>query len=168
VTGAQTGDLFIMKPRAGSRDRAWHTVIVVDHTVPGTVHTFLVDASWGTDLYGIAAGGVARRQLKHDTSNGKWWDIHPIDGSKAHENSVGPYAGHPVHGMFRAKHSCPAPHGGRKPVSFVQVLLFHRKDVDGLDDEIDLISVLEPHLLDGFGRENGRQLMRSRDVELHE
>lgn len=103
VTDAQTGDLFVMKPRAGSSDRAWHTVIVVDHTVSGTVHTFLVDASWGTDLYGAAAGGVARRELKHDTSTGEWWDIHPLNGSEAHKNSTGPYNGHPIHGMYRAK-----------------------------------------------------------------
>lgn len=103
VTDAQTGDLFVMKPRADSDDRAWHTVIVVDRTVSGTVHTFLVDASWGTDLYGEAAGGVARRELKHDTSTGEWWDIHPLDGSKAHENSTGPYNEHPIYGMYRAK-----------------------------------------------------------------
>lgn len=103
VTDAQTGDLFVLKPRADSDDRAWHTVIVVDHTVSRTVHTFLVDASWGTDLYGEAAGGVARRELKHDTSTGKWWDIHPLDGSNAHENSIGPYNEHPIYGMYRAK-----------------------------------------------------------------
>ena len=64
----QTGDLFVMRPRAGDRDRAWHTVIIVDHTVSGSEHTFLVDASWGTDLYGEAAGGVARRNLVQDAS----------------------------------------------------------------------------------------------------
>ena len=103
VVDAQTGDLFVMKPRADSDDQAWHTVIIVDRTVSGSAHTFLVDASWGTDLYGVAAGGVARRKLVHDTSTGKWWDIHPIDGTKAHENTIGPYNGHPIHGMYRAK-----------------------------------------------------------------
>jgi hypothetical protein len=103
VTDAQTGDLFVLKPRADSGDRAWHTVIVVDHTVSRTIHSFLVDASWGTDLYGLDAGGVARRTLIHDASSGKWWDVHPINGTKAHENSTGPYNGHPIHGMYRAK-----------------------------------------------------------------
>jgi hypothetical protein len=103
VTDAWTGDLFVLKPRADSADRAWHTVIVVDHTISGTIHSFLVDASWGTDLYGLDAGGVARRKLMHDASSGKWWDLHPINGTKAHENSTGPYDGHPIHGMYRAK-----------------------------------------------------------------
>ena len=79
----QTGDLFVMRPRAGDRDRAWHTVIIVDHTVSGSEHTFLVDASWGTDLYGEAAGGVARRNLVQDASTGKWWDIHPLHGTRS-------------------------------------------------------------------------------------
>ena len=39
VIDAQTGDLFVLKPRADSGDRAWHTVIVVDHTVSGTIHS---------------------------------------------------------------------------------------------------------------------------------
>ncbi|MFN0104218.1 MAG: trypsin-like serine peptidase [Bryobacteraceae bacterium] len=103
LVDAQTGDLFVMKPRAGSADRSWHTVIIVDHTVAGTVHTFLCDASWGTDLYGPAAGGVARRELKHDTSSGEWWDVHPISGADVHKNTTGPYNGHPIHGMFRGK-----------------------------------------------------------------
>lgn len=118
ITDAQTGDLFVMKPRPGSKDRAWHTVIVVDHIVAGTEHTFLVDASWGTDLYGERAGGVARRELVYDTSIQEWWDISPIDvppnkrpcgyervkkGDKVCENSIGPYAGHVVYGMYRAK-----------------------------------------------------------------
>jgi hypothetical protein len=103
VIDAQTGDLFVLKPRASSGDRAWHTVIVVDHAVSGTIHNFLVDASWGTDLYGLDAGGVARRTLMHDASSGKWWDVHPINGTRAHENSTGPYNGHPIHGMYRAR-----------------------------------------------------------------
>lgn len=103
VTDAQTGDLFVLKPRRGSSDGAWHTVIVVERTVSGTVHSFLVDASWGTDLYGTAYGGVARRTLEHDTSTGEWWDISPATGLEAHRNSVGPYKKHPIHGMFRAK-----------------------------------------------------------------
>lgn len=118
VTDARTGDLFVLKPRAGDADRAWHTVIIVDHTVVQSVHTFLVDASWGTDLYGEIAGGVARRQLVHDTDTGKWWDISPVDvpldrapcgfrsvkrGQKTCENAVGPYAGHTIMGVYRAK-----------------------------------------------------------------
>ena len=118
VTEARTGDLIVLKPRAGDADRAWHTVIVVDHTVAKSVHTYLVDASWGTDLYGELAGGVARRQLVHDTDTGKWWDISPVDvpldltpcgirgvkkGEKACENAVGPYAGHSIKGVYRAK-----------------------------------------------------------------
>lgn len=103
VTDAQTGDLFVLRPRADSSDRAWHTVIVVDHMVSGNIHSFLVDASWGTDLYGLDAGGVARRTLMHDASSGKWWDVHPINGTKAHENSTGPYDGHRIQGMYRAR-----------------------------------------------------------------
>jgi hypothetical protein len=91
-------------PRADSNDRAWHTVIVVERTSSSNEHTFLVDASWGVDLYGADAGGVGRRKFVHDTSSGRWWDIHPIYGTKAHENAIGPYDGHPIHGMFRAKH----------------------------------------------------------------
>ena len=104
VVEGQTGDLLVLKPRADSNDRAWHTVIVVERTVATTRHTFLVDASWGVDLYGDDAGGVARRKFVHDTSSGTWWDIHPVSGSKVHENAIGPYDGHPIHGMFRPKH----------------------------------------------------------------
>ena len=96
----QTGDLLVLAWRQGERD--WHTVIVVDHTVSGDVHTFLVDASWGF-LYGDDAAGIARRTLEFDRSTGKWWDIHPIDGTKVNENSIGPYMGHPIKGMYRAK-----------------------------------------------------------------
>lgn len=118
VTDARTGDLFVLKPRAGDADRAWHTVIVVDHTVDKSIHTFLVDASWGTDLYGEIAGGVARRQLVHDTDTGKWWDISPVyvpldrapcgirsvkKGEKTCENAIGPYAGHTIKGVYRGK-----------------------------------------------------------------
>jgi hypothetical protein len=104
VVEGRTGDLLVLKPRADSNDRAWHTVIVVERTSSAHEHTFVVDASWGVDLYGEAAGGVARRKFVHDTSSGKWWDIHPTNGTKAHENAIGPYDGHPIHGMFRAKH----------------------------------------------------------------
>ncbi|MGH7335540.1 MAG: hypothetical protein ACREKS_22900 [Candidatus Rokuibacteriota bacterium] len=104
VGEGRTGDLLVLKPRADSDDRAWHTVIIVERTSSATEHTFLVDASWGVDLYGAAAGGVGRRKLVHNTSSGRWWDIHPIDGTRAHENATGPYDGHPIHGMYRAKH----------------------------------------------------------------
>ncbi len=104
VVEGRTGDLLVLKPRADSNDRAWHTVIVVERTVATNQHTFLVDASWGVDLYGDDAGGVARRKFVHDTSSGAWWDIHPVSGRKVHENAIGPYDGHPIHGMFRAKH----------------------------------------------------------------
>lgn len=104
-TDAQPGDLFIFRPRPGDADRAWHTVIVRTHTTSGTEHRFEVDASWGTDLYGEAAGGVARRTLVHDTSSGDWWDVHPLTGAEANRNSSGPYAGHIIHGMFRPRHS---------------------------------------------------------------
>jgi V8-like Glu-specific endopeptidase len=96
----QTGDLLVLARRKGERD--WHTVIVVDHTVSGDVHTLLVDASWGF-LYGTDAAGVARRKLAFDKSTGKWWDIHPIDGTKVNENSIGPYRGHPIKGMYRGR-----------------------------------------------------------------
>jgi hypothetical protein len=75
VLHAQTGDLFVLRSRATDSDRAWHTIIIVDHTVLGSIHTFLGDASWGVDLYGVAAGGVGRRELKHDTKTGEWWDV---------------------------------------------------------------------------------------------
>jgi hypothetical protein len=101
VLDAQTGDLLVFKPRAGSRD--WHTVIVVDHTVSDSVHTFLCDASWGVELYDEPFGGVARRELKFDADSGEWWDVHPGDGSDAHKNTIGPYKEHPIHGLFRPK-----------------------------------------------------------------
>lgn len=100
LLNGRTADLMVLAWRKGERD--WHTVIVVDHTVSGDVHTFLVDASWGF-LYGADAAGVARRKLVHDKSTGKWWDIHPIDGTNVNENSIGPYKGHPIKGMYRAK-----------------------------------------------------------------
>lgn len=96
----QTGDLLVLAWRKGERD--WHTVIVVEHTVSGDIHTFEVDASWGF-LYGDDAAGVARRKFVHDRSAGKWWDIHPITGAKVNENSIGPYKEHPIKGMYRAK-----------------------------------------------------------------
>ncbi len=111
----QTGDLLVLAWRKGERE--WHTVIVVDHTVSGDLHTFVVDASWGF-LYGEDAAGVARRELVHDTSTGKWWDISPVDvppdrrpcgmenvkkGDKVCENTIGPYNGHPIKEMYRAK-----------------------------------------------------------------
>ncbi len=103
LADAQTGDLFIMKPQARSEDGSWHSVIIVDHTVAATVHTFLCDSSWGTSLYGPDAGGVARRELKHDTSTGEWWDVPPpLSGTNDHRNPTGPYNGHPIHGIFRA------------------------------------------------------------------
>lgn len=120
IVDARTGNLFVLKPQPTSRDRAWHTVIIVEHTVSAPIHTFLVDASWGTDLYGAPGGGVARRQWQHDTSTGKWWDIAPVDrrglechpgatavdvtaGAKACENSTGPYSAHRPYGVYRAK-----------------------------------------------------------------
>jgi len=100
LLNGQTGDLLVLAWRKGERD--WHTVIVVDHSVSDDVHTFLVDASWGF-LYTADAAGIARRKLVYDKSTGKWWDIHPIDGTKVNENSIGPYKGHPIKGMYRGK-----------------------------------------------------------------
>lgn len=99
-TDAQTGDLFILNPRPSGG--SWHTTLVVDHTQAGTVHTFIVDASWG-DLYGEDHSGVARRTWVHDTSTGDWWDIHPRDNSEVNRNNVGPYKKHPIRGVFRAR-----------------------------------------------------------------
>ena len=96
----KTGDLLVLGWRKGERD--WHTLIVVDHTVSGDLHTFVIDASWGF-LYGEDVAGVARRIFKHDRSTGRWWDIHPIDGTNVNENSIGPYNEHPIEGMYRAK-----------------------------------------------------------------
>ena len=103
VLDAQTGDLFVFKPRAGDEDRAWHTVIVVDHAVSGSVHTFLCDASWGTELYLEPFGGVGRRELKFNADAGEWWDVHPGDGSDKYKNTTGPYNKHPIHGVFRPR-----------------------------------------------------------------
>jgi hypothetical protein len=108
VTDAETGDLLVLRPRDGDADRAWHTVIIVERTASSTEHTFLGDASWGTDLYGEDAGGIGRRQLVHDTATGEWWDIHPLTGAQAHRNTVGPYAEHHLHGVFRARHGTKA------------------------------------------------------------
>jgi hypothetical protein len=105
VTDAETGDLLVLRPRDGDIDRAWHTVMIVERTSSGTEHTFVGDASWGTDLYGENAGGIGRRQLVHDTATGEWWDIHPLTGAEAHRNTVGPYAEHHLHGVFRARQS---------------------------------------------------------------
>jgi hypothetical protein len=105
ITDAETGDLLVLRPRDGDIDRAWHTVMIVERTSSGTEHTFLGDASWGTDLYGENAGGIGRRQLVHDTATGEWWDIHPLTGAEAHRNTVGPYAEHLLHGVFRARQS---------------------------------------------------------------
>jgi V8-like Glu-specific endopeptidase len=102
VTDARTGDLFVLHPRAGDADRAVHTMIVLDHTVSGTEHSFVVHASWGTELYGPQHGGVEERTLKFDTATGEWWDIDPRDGSsEAWRNTVGPYKKHIINGMFR-------------------------------------------------------------------
>lgn len=103
VTDGQTGDLLVLKPQRDSADGAWHTVIVVERTSSGTVHKFLVDASWGVDLYGAEYGGVARRTIVHDSSTDEWWDINPATGREEPRSSDGPYGGHPVHGMFRAR-----------------------------------------------------------------
>ena len=108
VTDAQAGDLLVLKPRVGDRERAWHTIIIVAHTVSGSEHTFAGDASWGY-LYGLPAAGVARRTLMHDADTGDWWDIHPIDGSEVHRNRIGPYHEHPIHGLYRARHRAAKP-----------------------------------------------------------
>jgi len=102
LVDGRTGDLFVLRPPAGSREPG-HTVIVVDRTVSGTVHTFLVDASWGTGMYGKPSGGVARRKFKYDTSSGEWWDINPASGNPEPKNTAGPYNGHLIDGMYRAK-----------------------------------------------------------------
>jgi hypothetical protein len=94
----RTGDLFVLAWRKGEHD--WHTVIVVDHTVSNDVHTFLVDASWGR-LYGEDAAGIQQRELVFDKAAGLWWDV--IGGKKENENPIGPYNGHPIKGMYRAK-----------------------------------------------------------------
>ncbi len=98
---AQTGDLLIMYPRVGDVDQAGHTVIVVNHLVNGTVHSFNVDASWGTDMYGENAGGIARRTTFFNTSSGEWSDKHPLEGDTVNQNFNGPYAGHPIQGLYR-------------------------------------------------------------------
>ena len=113
IVDARTGDLFVLKPQETSDDQAWHTVIIVERTVSGTVHTFVVHASWGVDLYGLASGGVRKRRWQHDTSTGKWWDIAPVDrtvcgedvkkGDKACVNTIGPYNAHRPYGVYRPK-----------------------------------------------------------------
>jgi len=114
LVDAQTGDLFVLRPQAGSSDGAWHTVIVARHTVAGKVHTFEVHASWGLDMFGVTSGGVQKRTWQHDTDTGDWWDIAPNDrkgacgqdvktGDKTCVNKVGPYNGHVPYGMYRAR-----------------------------------------------------------------
>ncbi|MEO8151361.1 MAG: type VI secretion system tube protein TssD [Bacteroidia bacterium] len=105
ITDARTGDLLILKSRAGEIDNAGHTVIVVDHTNSGSKHSFIVDASWGTDMYGVNAGGIARRTLFFDTDTKIWWDKHPIDGTDVNENKIGPYGGHRFQGVYRPRTS---------------------------------------------------------------
>lgn len=113
VLGARTGDLFVLRPQADSGDGSWHTVIVVDRTVSGTVHTFDIHGSWGVDLYGETAGGVAHRRWRYDTASKDWWDVAPTDweacgqrvkaGGRSCVNKTGPYDGHVPHGMYRAR-----------------------------------------------------------------
>lgn len=43
----------------------------------GSIITFTVDGSWGSDTYGKENGGVQRRKFKFDKSSEEWWDIHP-------------------------------------------------------------------------------------------
>lgn len=103
ILHAREGDLIILKPRSGDEDNAKHTLIVVEHTNTGNIHKFIVDASWGTDAYSADAGGVGRRTLCYDNSTKEWWDIHPIDESEGPKNMTGPYLGHPLKGVFRAR-----------------------------------------------------------------
>ncbi len=100
---AKTGDLLILNFRATDNDHAGHTLIIVDHTIHNTEHAFIVDASWGTDMYGQDAGGIGRRTFFFDTDKSVWWDEHPLDHTKANENTIGPYGGHPVQGLYRPK-----------------------------------------------------------------
>lgn len=111
IPEARTGDLFVLRPRPND-DGAWHTVIVLDRTAAGSVHTFVVHASWGIDMYGAGSGGVGERTWQHDTLTQDWWDIAPDDrdalcggdvkaGEKACVNRLGPYGGHRPFGMFR-------------------------------------------------------------------
>jgi len=96
----RTGDLLVLAWRKDEHD--WHTVIVVDHTIVNDIHTFLVDASWGR-IYGPDAAGIQRREFVFDKKAGLWWDV--IDGKKMEksESTIGPYKGHPIKGMYRAK-----------------------------------------------------------------
>jgi hypothetical protein len=92
---AQPGDLFVLGKRPDEHDI--HTMIVVDYTVSGSEHTWVVDASWGSDAWGPALAerleGVARRIIKFDDTQpafnagnpdntGKWWIVHPDDPAK--------------------------------------------------------------------------------------
>ena len=108
LADVETGDLLVLDPRAKARDRAMHTVIIVEHTVSGDEHTFIGDASWGTEGYGHDAGGIQRRTLMHDAATGEWWDIHPLTGADEPRNSVGPYGKHKLKGFFRAIQKAPA------------------------------------------------------------
>ena len=101
VLDARTGDLLILNARAGDTDHSGHTVIIVDHVINGNIHSFVTDASWGTDMYGENAGGIGRRILFFNTSTNEWWDKNPVDGSDAHRNTIGPYAGHSIRGIYR-------------------------------------------------------------------
>lgn len=108
IADVETGDLLVLDPRAGARDRAMHTVIIFEHAVSGDEHAFIGDASWGTEAYGHDAGGIQRRTLMHDAATGEWWDINPLTGADEPRNAVGPYGKHKLKGFFRAVQKAPA------------------------------------------------------------
>lgn len=103
ILNARTGDLLVLKPKAGSPDNSIHTVIIENHFVNGDDHSFIVHASWGTDLYGEEAGGIGVRTFFYNASTGMWSDKHPLSGTKVYENSIGPYNKHPIKGVYRSK-----------------------------------------------------------------
>jgi len=110
---AQPGDLIIMKPPKG--DFAGHTVLVRDrHELtsaesgsltnlgafrqPGDlVHRIEVHASWGAGQGNLDRGGVQSRVFLYNETSGKWADI---EAGAVKPQSVGPYGGHPVEGVY--------------------------------------------------------------------
>jgi hypothetical protein len=117
---ARPGDLIILND--GSNPG--HTVLVYDRTelsrskldpkdpnhLPGIdsfaqpdhkVHTIEVDASWGASYGNLENGGVQRRTLLYDETTGKWADV---DKGTVVPQSVGPYHGHTVEGVYHPKH----------------------------------------------------------------
>jgi len=102
VVDGRTGDLFVLRPPVGSREPG-HTVIVVDHTVFG----------YGPHLprrrllgYGYVRKAIRRRgpayvQVRHIEQ--RVVGHQSCERKPEPKNTDGPYNGHLIDGMYRAK-----------------------------------------------------------------